>query len=68
MSLSTHCGVGHTYFDGRFWIIEPTQPQGVNHINGVMTLVTRDLAHFRGDGLQFAFKPAPSSFVPPACY
>ncbi|MBA3246241.1 MAG: hypothetical protein H0T61_13855 [Actinobacteria bacterium] len=71
LSLSTYCGVAHTYSDGRFWIIDPTQPHGGNYINGVMTLVTRDLAQFRGGGLRFAFKPAPSSsssFVPYPCY
>lgn len=68
LSLHTHCGVGHTYFDGRFWVIDPVQPHGANYINGTMTLVARDRAAFRGAGVQFAFKPAPSSFAPPACY
>lgn len=68
LSLSAHCGVRHTYFDGRFWIIDPAQPYAGNHIDGVMTLVTRNLAQFRGAGMRFAFKPAPSFFVPPACY
>jgi hypothetical protein len=68
LSLYTHCGVGHTYFDDRYWIIEPTQPDAGNHVDGVMQLVTRDLAYFRGEGLRFAFEPAPSSFAPPPCY
>ncbi len=68
IALSTHCDVGRTYFDGRFWIIDRTQPYGGNRIEGARTLVTRDLALFGDEGLQFAFKPAPSSFVPPACY
>jgi hypothetical protein len=68
LSLYTHCGVGHTYFDGRYWIIEPTQPHAGNHVDGVIQLVTKNLAHFRGEGLQFAFEPAPSSFAPPPCY
>jgi hypothetical protein len=68
LSLHAHCGVGHTYFDGRFWVIDPVQPHGANSIDGTMTLVARDLAAFRGAGVRFAFKPAPSSFAPPACY
>jgi len=68
LSLHTHCGVGHTYFDGRYWIISPTQPEGRNSITGVMQLVTKSLAHFRGGGRRFAFKPAPSAFAPPPCY
>jgi hypothetical protein len=68
LSLYAHCGVGHTYFDGRFWIVEPTQPHGANSIDGTMTLVAPDLAMFHGAGVGFAFKPAPSSFAPPSCY
>lgn len=68
LSLSTHCGVGHTYFDGRLWVLDPAQPYGGNYISGVMTLVTPNLAQFRGEGLRYAFKPAPPAFAPPDCY
>lgn len=66
LALSTHCGVGHTYFDGRYWVIDPTQPSSGNSLHGAMTLVTRDLAQFRGGGLRFAFKPARPALAPPS--
>ncbi len=67
-SVFTHCGVGYTYFDGRYWVIDPTQPGRGNSLQGFMTLVTRGLAQFRGARQHYAFKPAPPSFVLPVCY
>jgi hypothetical protein len=64
----SHCGVGHAYFDGRYWVIEPTQPEGANELHGVMTLVIPTLMQFRSGDRIFAFKPAPTSFSPPPCY
>lgn len=70
LSLSAHCGIRGTYFDGRLWIIEPERPyQGGNYITGTMQLVTENVAQFSGSGgRQIAFEPAPSRFTPPPCY
>lgn len=67
MSLWTHCGVGYAYFAGRYWVIEPTQPEGANSLSGVMTLITADLAEFSSEGRRYDFKPASTSFSPPPC-
>lgn len=66
-SLFAHCGVGWAYFDGRYWVIDPTQPEGSSSLQGFITLVTRQLAAFRGDRQQYNFKPARRSFAPPIC-
>jgi len=69
LGIWTHCGVSHVYFAGRYWVIDPPQPEGANSIEGNMTLVTPDeLIQFReSDGRQYAFKPAPRSFAPSPC-
>jgi hypothetical protein len=70
-SLSTHCGIVGTYFDGRLWIVEPKRPySGSNYLTGTMQLVTTNAAQFTVGigGRQIAFEPAPSGFTPPPCY
>lgn len=71
LSLSTHCGISGTYFDGRLWIVEPKRPySGSNYLTGTMQLVTKNSAQFRVGigGRQIAFEPAPADFTPPPCY
>lgn len=68
VSVWTHCGVGHAYFAGRYWVIEPAQPEAANSVAGVMTLVARDLVEFQTETRRFFFEPAPRSFSPPPCY
>jgi hypothetical protein len=70
LSLTTHCGIVGTYFDGRLWIVEPARPyRGGNYITGTMKLVSENAARFSGSGgRQIAFEPAPSGFTPPPCY
>lgn len=69
VALLSHCGAGWAYFAGRFWVIDPPQPEGANGIYGVMSVVgDYEFAHFRGDdGRRYAFKPAPETFTPPPC-
>jgi hypothetical protein len=69
VAVWSHCGVGPVYFAGRYWVVEPTQPEGSNTLQGVMQLVEEDeLVAFRTEeGRQYAFKPAPTSFTPPIC-
>lgn len=67
--VSTHCGVDSAYFDGRWWRIDPPQPEGSNWIAGLARLLSRDeLAFEADDGRQYAFAPAPRTFSPPSCY
>ena len=67
MAVASHCGVGSAYFDGRYWVIDPTQPEGANEIYGVMTLVDPSLLDFTGEDFRYVFKPAPASYSPPGC-
>jgi hypothetical protein len=68
-ALFTHCGVRWAYFDGRYWVIDPPQPEGANLVYGVMTLLSANELAFDGeDGRRYAFKRAPASFSPPLCY
>ena len=68
VTLFTHCGVGLAYFAGRYWVIDPAQPEGTNDLFGHMTLVGDHELSFRSeDGHRYAFKPAPPEFKPPPC-
>lgn len=69
VALFTHCGVGYVYFAGRYWVIDPPQPEGANELHGFVTLVAANkLVQFRGDDdRRYAFKPAPTSFSPAPC-
>ena len=68
-TLYTHCGIGWTYFGGRYWAIDPPQPEGANLLYGYLTLVSRDeLAFWGDDGRRYAFKKAPTSSSPPPCF
>lgn len=67
--ISTHCGFESLYFDGRWWRIDPPQPEGRNWIAGTARLLDADELSFRADdGRRYAFAPAPPAFEPPPCY
>lgn len=68
VALWSHCGVSQAYFGGRYWVIEPAQPEGANYLDGVMTIHDSTLAEFRSKDRRFHFKPAPNPFSPPLCY
>lgn len=69
--LSTHCGVEHAFFDGRWWTATPKLYERGAKVNpppgwgnpmepGTMRLVSRGEARFLGDsGNTARFKPAP---------
>lgn len=65
----THCGVHAAYLDGRWWRIDPPQPEGRNWVAGVARLLgSEDLVFQADDGRRYAFEPAPPAFVPPPCF
>ena len=75
--LLTHCGIVHTYFDGRRWLAEPplsgghgNAPRGWGNPTeeGWMRLDGRSEATFRGrSGHVARFVPAPPSYEPQLC-
>jgi hypothetical protein len=69
LRVSTHCGVRTAYLDGRWWRIDPPQPEGRNWLAGTARLLSSDELVFEtDDGRRYAFAPAPPGFVPPPCY
>ncbi len=68
-AIWSHCGVEWSYFGGRFWVVDPPQPEGSNELHGLMTLLERDerLIFDVDDGRRYAFEPAPDSYAPPPC-
>lgn len=56
------------YVDGRFWVIEPGQPNSSEQIYGVVRLTDRSNLEFRGDDFRYVFKQASASYSPPPCY
>lgn len=67
--ISTHCGVNAAYLDGRWWRIDPPQPEGASWIAGTARLLdSHELVFHADDGRRYAFAPAPSAFAPPSCY
>jgi hypothetical protein len=67
--IAAHCGVHAAFVDGRWWRIEPAQPEGASWLAGTARLLAPDELTFRSDdGRRYAFAPAPSSFRPPPCY
>jgi hypothetical protein len=67
--IHTHCGVHSAYLDGRWWRVEPAQPEGANWLAGTARLLSDDALDFRSDdGRRYAFAPASPRFRPPPCY
>jgi hypothetical protein len=69
IAIWSHCGVEQMYFGGRYWVIDPPQPEGRNELHGLARLLAESELHFTSeDDRRYRFKPAPRSYSPPPCF
>jgi hypothetical protein len=70
-NLLTHCGIEWAYFDGRYWVPNPSAQTPSNWAGiegGTMVLERNDVAVFEADkGGGASFVPAPKAFRPENC-